>query len=52
MESSDRVQVYITYLEIYNSEGYDLLDREEGKSNLKDLNKVKYFETGEKNLVF
>jgi kinesin family protein 6/9 len=37
----------VSYLEIYNDYGYDLLDENHGTKSLFDLPKVQMFENGE-----
>jgi kinesin family protein 6/9 len=41
----------VSYLEIYNDSGYDLLDEDHGSKSLFDLPKVQMFENGEDQYV-
>ncbi len=41
----------ISYLEIYNNDGYDLLDENHASKSLYDLPKVQMFENGEEQFV-
>ena len=43
-ETTHQPSVNVSYLEIYNNDGYDLLDENHNSRNLFDLKKVKVWE--------